>query len=78
MFVVNQSTRLLRTAHLLTGDRGRAEDLVRDSLVATYRQLSRVRDVRALDDCVSAIDPTSVNVRVFGSLAGEALLYPAQ
>jgi RNA polymerase sigma-70 factor (sigma-E family) len=48
-YVVNQSTKLLRTAYLLTGDRGRAEDLVQDSLVATYRHLSRIRDVRALD-----------------------------
>jgi len=48
-YVLNQSTRLLRTAYLLTGDQGRAEDLVQDSLVATYRQLSRIRDVCALD-----------------------------
>lgn len=36
-YVLTQSTRLLRTAYLLTGYRGRAEDLVPDSLVATYR-----------------------------------------
>lgn len=48
-YVESQSTRLLRIAYLLTGDLGRAEDLVQDSLVATYRHLSRIRDPRALD-----------------------------
>ncbi len=42
-FVVTRSPQLLRTAYLLTGDRGRAEDLVQTALTRAYRHWRRVR-----------------------------------
>ncbi len=36
-FVVAHEAALLRTAHLLTGDRGHAEDLVRTALARAHR-----------------------------------------
>lgn len=42
-FVAARSTALLRTAYLLTGDRGHAEDLVQTALLTTFRHWSRVR-----------------------------------
>lgn len=47
-FIAMESTPLLRLAVLLTGDRGRAEDLLQEALIATFLHLGRVRDVRAL------------------------------
>ena len=41
-FVVEQRQSLLRTAYLLTGDHGHAEDLVQTALLATYRHWARV------------------------------------
>ncbi len=41
-FVATHGSRLLRTAYLLTGDHGAAEDLVQDTLVRTWRKWSRV------------------------------------
>ncbi len=41
-FVARRSTALLRTAHLLTGDRGHAEDLVQTALVTTHRHWHRI------------------------------------
>jgi RNA polymerase sigma-70 factor (sigma-E family) len=43
-FVVSSSSRLLRTAYLLCGDRGHAEDLVQTALMRTARQWRRARD----------------------------------
>jgi RNA polymerase sigma-70 factor (sigma-E family) len=40
-FVVSSSDRLLRTAYLLCGDRGHAEDLVQTALMRTARQWRR-------------------------------------
>jgi RNA polymerase sigma-70 factor (sigma-E family) len=42
-FVAGASARLLRTAYLLTGDRGHAEDLVQTALLRTARRWSRAR-----------------------------------
>jgi RNA polymerase sigma-70 factor (sigma-E family) len=43
-FVVRQRGALLRTAYLLTGDHGHAEDLVQTALVKTYRHWRRISD----------------------------------
>src|SRR5688500_15885416 len=40
-FVEDRSTALLRTAFLLTGDRGHAEDLLQTTLLRTLRRWSR-------------------------------------
>jgi RNA polymerase sigma-70 factor (sigma-E family) len=42
MFVAAQAGRLMRTAYLLTGDRGHAEDLVQSALCATYLHWRKV------------------------------------
>ncbi|SDC83719.1 SigE family RNA polymerase sigma factor [Nocardioides lianchengensis] len=42
-FVHDASDRLLRTAYLLTGDRGHAEDLVQTALLRTARRWSTAR-----------------------------------
>lgn len=41
-FVSERSTALLRTAYLLTGDRGHAEDLLQTALIKTYRHWDRL------------------------------------
>jgi len=41
-FVAERSTTLLRTAYLLTGDRGHAEDLLQTALIKTYRHWGRI------------------------------------
>ncbi|MGY1806862.1 SigE family RNA polymerase sigma factor [Blastococcus sp. SYSU D00669] len=41
-FVVQQRRSLLRTAYLLTGDHGHAEDLVQTALLKTYRHWGRI------------------------------------
>jgi RNA polymerase sigma-70 factor (sigma-E family) len=43
-FVAERSTALLRTAYLLTGDRGHAEDLLQTALIKTYRHWNRILD----------------------------------
>ena len=43
-FVHLQSTSLLRTAYLLTGDHGHAEDLVQTALLRTARRWNQARD----------------------------------
>lgn len=43
-FVVEVERPLLRTAYLLTGDHGHAEDLVQTALVKAHRHWPRVRD----------------------------------
>ena len=42
-FVTERWSALLRTAYLLTGDRGRAEDLVQSALVRTHRHWSKIQ-----------------------------------
>jgi RNA polymerase sigma-70 factor (sigma-E family) len=44
VFVEQRSTALVRTAYLLTGDRGHAEDLVQTALLRTARHWARARD----------------------------------
>lgn len=43
-FVLRRSPDLLRTAYLLTGDRGHAEDLLQTALLKTYRHWNRPRN----------------------------------
>jgi RNA polymerase sigma-70 factor (sigma-E family) len=43
-WVASRRDRLLRSTYLLTGDVGRAEDLVQDALVKVARRWSRLRD----------------------------------
>jgi RNA polymerase sigma-70 factor (sigma-E family) len=43
-FVEDRSTALLRTAYLLTGDRGHAEDLLQTALLRMARRWSRARE----------------------------------
>lgn len=47
MFVREHSTSLLRTSFLLTGDRGRAEDLLQDVLTRLYPNWYRVDTAQA-------------------------------
>jgi RNA polymerase sigma-70 factor (sigma-E family) len=42
-FVLGSSGRLLRVAQLLTGDRGRAEDLVQDAYAKAYLRWDKIR-----------------------------------
>ena len=42
-FVVDHAPRLLRTACLLTGDRGRGEDLLQTALARAYGHWAKVR-----------------------------------
>ncbi len=44
VFVEDRSTALLRTAYVLTGDRGHAEDLLQTALLRTARHWSRARE----------------------------------
>lgn len=48
-FVRNRSRALLRTAYLLTGDHGHAEDLVQTALAKAYTARSRIGEPRALE-----------------------------
>lgn len=48
-FVAARSTALLRTAYLLTGDRGQAEDLVQTALAKTYLAWDRISDIEAVE-----------------------------
>jgi RNA polymerase sigma-70 factor, ECF subfamily len=48
-FVRTRSTALLRTAYLLTGDRGHAEDLLQTVLTKVYASWGRIRDPRAIE-----------------------------
>jgi len=43
-FVLRRAPDLLRTAYLLTGDRGHAEDLLQTALMKTYGHWNRLRD----------------------------------
>jgi RNA polymerase sigma-70 factor (sigma-E family) len=53
-FVANRQQSLLRTAYLLTGDWGTAEDLVQTALTKTYLARHRIRDVAAIEGYVRA------------------------
>jgi RNA polymerase sigma-70 factor (ECF subfamily) len=48
-FVAARSSALLRTAYLLMGDRGRAEDLLQTALTKTYLSWGRIRDRDAVE-----------------------------
>jgi RNA polymerase sigma-70 factor (sigma-E family) len=48
-FVAASYAALLRTAYLLTGDRGHAEDLVQQCLLSTHRSWSRLNDPGAAE-----------------------------
>jgi len=54
-FVVGRSPGLLRTAYLLTGDWGHAEDLLQTSLAKLYRAWSRLGDHEHLDAYVRRV-----------------------
>lgn len=54
-FVVGRSPGLLRTAYLLTGDWGHAEDLLQTSLAKLYRAWSRLADHEHLDAYVRRV-----------------------
>ena len=51
-FVRARSAALLRTAYLLTGDAGLAEDLLQTALAKSYVALGRLRDPAALEPYV--------------------------
>ena len=48
-FVAARSTALYRTAYLVVGDRGLAQDLVQEALTKTYLAWPRLRDVNAAE-----------------------------
>jgi RNA polymerase sigma-70 factor (sigma-E family) len=48
-FVAARSSALLRTAYLLMGDRGQAEDLLQTALTKTYLAWGRIRDHGAIE-----------------------------
>jgi RNA polymerase sigma-70 factor (sigma-E family) len=58
-FVAARSTALLRTAYLLTGDYGRAEDLLQTSLAKTYLAWDRISDVGAVEGYVRRVMVTT-------------------
>lgn len=54
-FVTARSAKLLRTAYLLAGNRGDAEDLLATALARTYLRIGRIRDRGALDAYVRRV-----------------------
>lgn len=54
-FVAGRSPALLKTAYLLVGDRGRAEDLLQTALVKAYLSWGRIRDDHATEAYVRQI-----------------------
>ena len=54
-FVVGRSPSYLRTAYLLTGDWGHAEDLLQTTLAKVYRAWARLRDHENLDAYVRRV-----------------------
>jgi RNA polymerase sigma-70 factor (ECF subfamily) len=58
-FVAARSPALLRTAYLLTGDAGRAEDLLQTALTKTYLAWDRIRDPGAVETYVRRVLATS-------------------
>lgn len=59
LFVVARSRALLRTAYLLTGDMGAAEDLLQTALLKTYRHWPRVTRRDAPDAFVRRVMVTT-------------------
>ncbi|GGK21609.1 RNA polymerase sigma factor [Pilimelia terevasa] len=57
--VLGRSEALLRSAYLLVGDRGRAEDLVQTALAKTYAAWPRIRDAGALEAYVRRVMVTT-------------------
>ena len=51
-FVASRTAALLRSAYLLVGDHGQAEDLVQTALVKTYLAWSRIREPAAVESYV--------------------------
>lgn len=61
-FIAARSPSLLRSAYVLTGDRGRAEDLVQTALARTYVTWPRLRDPQAAEAYVrTAMSRTAVS-----------------
>jgi RNA polymerase sigma-70 factor (sigma-E family) len=58
-FVAARQAALLRTAYLLTGDAGRAEDLVQTALTKTYLAWGRIRDPDAVEAYVRRVLATT-------------------
>ncbi len=58
-FVAARSSALLRTAYLLMGDRGRAEDLLQTALTKAYLSWGRIRDHGAVEAYVRRIMATT-------------------
>jgi len=58
-FVAARSTALLRTAHLLTGEIGSAEDLLQIALLKTYRHWPRLTNREAPDAFVRRVMVTT-------------------
>jgi RNA polymerase sigma-70 factor (sigma-E family) len=58
-YVSGRRAALLRTAYLLTGDRGQAEDLLQTALVKTYVSWDRIRDKNAVDAYVRQVMATT-------------------
>lgn len=48
-FVIARASSLRRTAYLLTGDEGHADDLLQTALTKVYLSWERIRDVRAAE-----------------------------
>jgi RNA polymerase sigma-70 factor (sigma-E family) len=58
-YVAARGGALLRSAVLLTGDRGRAEDLVQTALIRTYGAWPRIRHKEAVDAYVRRVMVTT-------------------
>ena len=54
-YVAGRSPALLRTAYLLTGHRGDAEDLLQTALAKTYLAWDRIREREAIDGYVRRV-----------------------
>lgn len=59
-FVARRSGRLLRTAYLMTGDRGHAEDLLQTALLRTYRHWDQLRNQDDPEASVRRVMATSL------------------
>jgi RNA polymerase sigma-70 factor (sigma-E family) len=77
-FVRGRSTALLRTAYLLVGDRGRAEDLLQAALVKTYLARSRIRDMAAVESYVRRTMVTTAISRRRGRRYRERMAGPPE
>jgi len=75
-FVASRSTALLRTAYLLTGDHGQAEDLLQTALAKTYLAWPRIEDIGAVEAYVRRAMVTT-NVSWWRRLRGREVLVAA-